>query len=201
MEQQPTPRHRTQASHRILSIMLMSGLTVTAFRLCAPSPAVAEVSTFHCRSAGLTLGKIGRERVEHFEDRHGHDIELWCVRGIFTAHYDLRVGSNDRSMTIAGCFFNHGTNTGPDISFDANGAFSKVEWTNEAPPSESVTYRFRYDYGTRMVAITAITPCHPPVSKVVAPQENFERLADLLPDPPEGSCPLKTPKNRLPPGG
>jgi hypothetical protein len=193
---------------RVLSVILLTSLTVSGSWLCAPPSVLAADTVLHCHSAGLMLDKVGRELVEHFDDRHGRDIELWCVRGIFTAHFDLRIGWNDRaipgghrSMTIAGCFFNHGNNIGPDLSFDASGAYSKVEWTNEAPPSENVTYRFSYDYGTGMVTITATTPCHAPISKVVTPQENFDQLHDLLPEPPAGACPLKAPAKSLSSGG
>jgi hypothetical protein len=182
--------------------MPWAGLLLAVLWLCAPRPAPAQEmvpgTTMHCRSAGLAFGKVGRERIEHFDDQHGHDVELWCVRGVLNAHYDLRIGWNDpsapgvhRSMTIAGCFFNHGHNAGPDLTWDAGGAYSKVEWTNESPPPENVSYRFSYDYASGMVTITASTPCHAPVSKLVAPQEYFEQLDRLLPKPPGGACPAE----------
>jgi hypothetical protein len=208
MKLRPIGCHQPRGLPRCLSFLLIVNLTVALFVLCAPSPAAAQGDTSHCHSAGLAFGKVGRERVEHFDDQHGHDVELWCVRGVFSAHYDLRIGWNDRaapgahrSMTIAGCFFNHGHNIGPELFADATGAYSKVEWINVSPPSENVTYRFSYDYASGMVTITMSDPCHQPISKVVAPQETFEQLDKMLPGPPSGSCPLKAPANSLPSGG
>lgn len=182
------------------STLSIVSLIAAAVGICAPSVAVAADIQTHCHSAGLALGAVGSERLQHYDDGHGHEIELWCVKGVFNAHYDLRIGWNERTpapdgtvgvvhrfRTIAGCFFNHGHNTGPDISSDAGGAFSQVVWTNESP-SEGVTYRFSYDYAVGRVTVTVATPCHAPVSKVVDPQDSFGQLDDLLPDPPGGAC-------------
>jgi hypothetical protein len=181
--------------YRILTIALM------VFALALPSARAQvsqtpQVSQTHCRSAALKFGAVGSELIERFDDGHGHDVELWCVRTVFTAHFDLRIGWDEqtpsglihRSATIAGCFFNHGRNSGPDLVRDNQGAWSKVEWTNIGPPDDNATYRFSYDYHSGMVTVTAATACHGPVTRLLEPQANFERLNDLLPDPPEGAC-------------
>ncbi len=182
---------------RFLSIVLL---------LLAPWPAAADTVQFQCKGAILGAGRPGEERLEYFGDAHGHDVELWCVRGIFAAHFDLRIGWDEpggvhRTRTIAGCFFNDGRNTGPDLSRDASGAFSRVEWTNRSPPSRQVAYRFSYDYGSDKVTITVDTPCHAPISKIVTTQENIDRLEALLPDPPDGGCASNPPASGLPSGG
>jgi hypothetical protein len=167
----------------------------------AALPVAAEAAHFQCRGAILGAGKPGEERLEYFGDGHGHEVELWCVRGIFSAHFDLRIGWIEqpsgvrRTRTIAGCFFDDGRNSGPDMVRDTNGAYSRVEWINRSPPSKQTTYRFSYDYSADKVSITVETPCHAPISKIVAPQENIDRLEALLPDPPRGACPSD------PPGG
>ncbi len=162
--------------------------------LIAATPAKAAVSTFQCEGAILDFGPSGARMLEHFEDGHGHDVELWCVRDLFQAHFDLRIGWHDpanirRQASIAGCFFNDGRNDGPNFSRDPTGAFTAVEWINRSPPSRNVAYRFRYDYATARVTVTVETPCHPPVAKTIPPQPDIDRLEDMLPDPPSGSCP------------
>ena len=165
---------------------------------------MAQIPGPPCRAAGAEFWKAGNRRVEYYQDQHGHAVELWCARGVFSAHYDLRVDRADpadrhgaaagqsadvrhHSMTVAGCLFNYGKNIGPDIYRDASGAYSKVDWTSR-DPSRREEYRFSYDFSTGMVTITLTTPCSAPVSKVVAPQESYEKLTDVLPDPPAGSC-------------
>lgn len=181
-----------------------------------PAAASTREADSQCRAAGVAVWKAGDKRMEYYTDGHGHDVEVWCASGVFTAHYDLRIDSDPmdahgiaagkpsdavgQSLVIAGCFFNYGKNVGPDIHHDPSGAYSKVEWTNSGPPDRPETYHFSYDFRTRMVTITVTAPCGLSATKVVAPQVNFQKLAALLPDPPAGSCPLKTPASTAPPG-
>lgn len=178
--------------------MRLLGLAAVVL-LGVPSFARAAEVITHCRSAGLSFGDVGRTILQHYDDGHGHQVELWCVKGVFNAHYDLRIVEADRlvpggrrSKTIAGCFFNYGTNRGPDLSYDGTGAFSAISWSNEAPPPERVAYRFNYEYRTGMVTISAETPCHPPSIVRVAPQDSFEKMEDLLPPAPSGVCPSRS---------
>ena len=170
-------------------------------------PAAAAAAHFECRGAILGAGKPGEERLEYFDDRHGHQVELWCIKGIFAAHFDLRIGWTEqmsgvhRSRTIAGCFFDDGRNSGPDMVRDADGAYTRVEWINRSPPSKQTTYRFSYDYSADMVSIAVETPCHAPISKIVAPQDNIDRLEALLPEPPAGACSSDPAEASIPPGG
>ena len=195
---------------------LLLALTVSllAIRSGSAAPAAApDIPGPPCRSAGIAFWRGGDRPVEEFDDGHGNRIELWCSNGVFNAHYDLRVsqaaprspqpasGSTQvvpagyaantfsHAMTVAGCFFNLGKNTGPDISRDPSGRFTKVDWTTRSP-DHARQYHFRYDFSTRLVAITTTTPCAPPVSKVVPPQESYEALEAQLPEPASGSCPV-----------
>jgi hypothetical protein len=165
--------------------------------LIAATPAQADVSTFQCEGAILDFGHSGARMLEHFEDGHGHDVELWCVRGVFQAHFDLRFGWHDpangtrRQMSIAGCFFNDGRNDGPNFSRDPAGAYTAVEWTNQSPPAKNVAYRFHYDVATARITVTVETPCRPPIARVIPPQPDNDSLEDLLPDPPSAACPAR----------
>ena len=187
--------------HRLLSIVLLS------VSILAPLPAAADTATFQCRGAILDFSKPGQERLEYFDDGHGHAVELWCVKGIFAAHFDLRIGWTEqpsgirRTRTIAGCFFDDGRNSGPDMVRDASGAYSRVEWINRSPPAKQAAYRFTYDNHADKVTITVETPCHAPITKIVAPQENIDRLEALLPDPPSGACTPDRSADSLPSGG
>ena len=179
-------------------------LFLALFAFAVVSPATADIARFQCRGAILGAGKPGEERLEYFDDRHGPDVELWCVRGVFAAHFDLRIGWTDqssgvhRSRTIAGCFFDDGRNSGPNMTSDDAGTYARVEWINRSPPSKNTTYRFSYDYRVDKVTITVESACHAPISKIVAPQDNIDRLEALLPEPPRDAC---VSDRDLPPGG
>ena len=181
--------------------------------LGVPEAAAEEIPGPPCRSAGIAFWQAGDRPLETFDDGHGNRIELWCSNGVFNAHYDLRVSQAappspqpaseetqivpagytpvtfSHAMTVAGCFFNFGKNTGPDVSRSPSGSFTKVDWTTRSPDHD-LEYHFRYDFSTRLVAITVTTPCTPPVTKVVAPQESYEALETQLPEPSSRSCPV-----------
>lgn len=171
-----------------------SGLLATILWLCAcTGPMTAEqrqeqLATLSCRFAGPAFWEIGSELRRHYEDGHGHHVELWCERNVFGAHWDLRIDGGEppeahRSMTIGGCFFNQGESNGPIIQEGAGRQYTKIEWTNQDPGNEHEKYSFAYDYSTGLVTITATVPGFPPATTVVHPQETWEKMKDLLPDP------------------
>lgn len=160
----------------------------------------------NCSSAILALGQPGDRPIDQFRDGHGHVIELWCTSGVFTSQWDLRLASTgrtdaphtaaagalnapDRGLTIGGCFFDNGTNTGPAIARDPDGAFARVAWTNRSAFGEPRTYRFSYDFHTGRVTITLTSACGAPVVKVVAPQQSYAKMDALLPHPSGSACP------------
>ena len=141
----------------------------------------------------------GNELRQYYRDNRGHDIELWCDRGTFNAHWDLRVGGDElvdkygvvpaellptvhRSATIGGCFFNDGESFGPVIYEGPDHQYSKVRWTNQDPANQHEKYEFNYDYSSDLITVVATTPGSPPVTAVVRPQESWEKLRELLPD-------------------
>ena len=163
-----------------------------------------------CTPVAVAFWRRGSELRQYYSDNHGHDVELWCHRGIFNAHWDLRVGGDQladnygvvpaellptihRSVTIGGCFFDNGESFGPIIYEGPDHQYIKVGWTNWDPANEHEKYEFAYDYGTGLVTVVATTPGSPPVMTVVRPQESWEQLQDLLPqrgrpgaNPPDG---------------
>lgn len=147
-----------------------------------------ELATLSCRFAGPAFWEIGTELRRHYEDGHGHHVGLWCERNVFGAHWDLRIDGDEppearRSMTIGGCFFNEGESNGPIIQVGEGHQYAKIEWTNQDPSNEHEKYTFAYDYSTGLVTITATIPGSPPATAVVHPQESWDKLKELLPDP------------------
>lgn len=189
---------------RLPSLVLVALLVV--LESCSPytSTTGAPSPDRRCSSAILTLGKPGDRQVERDQDGHGHAIELWCTSGILTSQWDLRVGPSkagdglqngagpdppaQEALTIGGCFFDNGANVGPRIYRDPGGAFARVEWTNRSAFGAARTYRFSYDFHTKLVTITLTTPCGATVSKVVSPQASYAKMAALLPEPPSTAC-------------
>jgi hypothetical protein len=191
-----------------LSLLATVGILL-AMVSCAQRPSAAAAGSIHrrCSAAIRTLSHSGSRLVELDQDGHGHAIELWCTNGIVTSQWDLRVGQSKRSdtrqaavappprsaLTIGGCFFDNGTNTGPAIRRDPDGAFATVVWINRSAFGEPRTYRFSYDFHTGLVTITLTTSCGQQVSKVVPPQASYAKMAALLPDPPRPACRQRTP--------
>jgi len=167
---------------------------------CAtPAPVVQEqpnVLKLSCTLVPATFLKQATELRDYRTDSHGHSVELWCDRDMFSAHWDLRVGWDEpadangnrpptvhRTATIAGCFFFNGDNTGPTIYQDPDHVFTKVQWTNKDPANDHKKHEFTYDYGSGDLTIVTTVPDTPPVTTVVRPQPSWEKLRELLPDP------------------
>jgi len=155
-----------------------------------------------CKGAILGFTKLGDQRLATYQDDHGHRIELWCTRRIFDSQFDLRVAlgqspqhsvnrqisaAPDRLATVGGCFFDNGDNEGPIIVRGPTGAYAKVEWITQ-DPNHRRQYRFSYDFGTKLVTVTAKVRGCAPVSRVLAPQASYKKLASLLPHPENQSC-------------
>ena len=167
---------------------------------CHPWPraASAQVTLPVCGYAGLMVRDWGAERVRSYVDPAGRSVEVWCIRSLFTAHYVVRIGWNDREhagaaagqptavvrqvRTMAGCYFTHGDNEGPDISEDSAHAFTKVTWTNQDAHNRATAFRFSYDWTTGKLTITATAPGLAPVVRIVDPPDTYEALHKLLPD-------------------
>ena len=132
--------------------------------LCHPWPnaASAQVTFPACRYAGLMVRDWGAERVRSYVDPAGRSVDVWCERGLVTAHYVIRIGWNERAdaggvaasgapvvvrrvKTIAGCYFTLGDNEGPEISEDSAHAFTKVTWTNMDANNRATAFRFSFD--------------------------------------------------------
>jgi len=160
-----------------------------------------------CKGAILGLQKLGDQRLASYRDGHGHDIELWCTRRVFDSQFDLRVamvasagsaqGRQDPAAptpmrTVGGCFFDNGDNQGPIIAGNPDGSYARVAWITQ-DPTHRRTYRFNYDFATRQVTITATVSGCAPVTKVVAPQPSYARMADALPHPESQACALGVP--------
>ena len=157
-------------------------------------PSQPEVAALPCHNVQAAVWEQGTELRQYFTDHHGHDVEVWCYRGVFRAHWDVRVGWEERnvqqaavhhSATIGGCFFEDGQSTGPFIEQGANHEFTKIEWTNQDPAHAHKKYRFSYDFGTRQLTITAAAPGTPPVTKIIAAQATWDDLEKALPLPPD----------------
>ena len=140
-----------------------------------------------CNHAGLALAEIGATRQHVYTDGHGHTVELWCIRRVFTSNYDLRFIQNGQSATIAGCYFNQAQNTGPTLHLAPSGAYTSVEWLNASLTAHGTSHRFTYEIATNQITITTTATCRPPITTVVTPQDNFEKLERLL--PPNTDCP------------
>ena len=179
----------------------VSALLMTALWLCAcagsPSPDPQQAAA-PCSPAGAAFWKQGQELRQYHTDHRGHDVELWCDRGVFNAHWDLRIGWDEfenapgavaaarpvhRSRTIAGCFVDWGESVGPDIAEGPDRQYSHIRWTNQDPANDHKKYEFSYDYATGNVTITTTIPGSPPATAVVRPQDNWEQLDALLPNP------------------
>lgn len=185
--------------------------------LAAPYTAEAQnpiPGTADCDNAGLKFWKLGGERLEYYEDAWGRDVEVWCIRGVFNAHFDIRISWTVREdtggiadgrppnyykvvKTVGGCYFDNGNNGGPDIVTGADKTFSTVGWTNIDPASKK-EYKFSYDWLTGKLTITTTKPGGgPPNVQVVDPPNSYEDLAKLLPDPEIRSCTLESPTSAI----
>lgn len=184
---------------RLLTLMLLFGLLAGTIAPCLAKQPDVQMPTMPCKSAILTLGPVGDQRLAHYADGHGHRIDLWCTRRVFISRYDLRIATTNGTsaaedsaspvpaLTVGGCFFAEGDNQGPFIFRKPDGAFAKVEWINK-DPSHRNQYKFSYDFGTRLVTITATTNGCAPLTKIVSPQPSFKKMLDALPDLPGGAC-------------
>jgi len=182
---------------------LLSGLATAAAH--GPAAAAAPPLThLTCEGAILGFQQLGDHRLASYQDAHGHRIELWCTRRVFDSQFDLRVavaapahggdGRPDpvapgRLATVGGCFFDNGDNQGPIFVVDPGGGYVTVAWVTQ-DPADRRKYRFSYDFASKLVTVTATVAGCAPVSKVVAPQPSYRRLAKLLPHPETQSCAL-----------
>lgn len=147
----------------------------------------------NCTFAGLGVGNWGAERLASYVDAAGRGVEVWCLRGMFSAHYDLRVTWNEpdgahgamvrRVKSVAGCYFVKGENTGPDIAEDPAGVFTRVTWTNANPRDKGAGYAFSFDWTTGKLTITATASGKAPAVRVVDPPDDYDALDRLLPEP------------------
>jgi hypothetical protein len=180
------------------AIVLMTALSLcacgnTASTLEPPQAPQPEVAALPCHNVQAAVWEQGIELRQYFTDHHGHDVEVWCYRGVFRAHWDVRVGWDashaqgpvHHSATIGGCFFENGQSAGPFIKQDANHEFTTVEWTNQDPAHAHKKYNFSYDFGTGKLAVTATAPGMPPVTKIIAAQATWDDLENALPMPPD----------------
>jgi hypothetical protein len=172
-----------------LPILLMTALWLCA---CAGPSSVdqgeQQLSALPCSLAAPAFWETGSQLRRSYGDGQGHHVELWCDRNLFSSHWDLRIDGGEppevrRSMTIGGCFFNEGESNGPIIYEGERHQYARIEWTNQDPANEHEKYKFVYDYSTGLVTITATEPGAPPAMAMVHPQESWEKLKDLLPDP------------------
>lgn len=185
---------------RLLAVIALLGLVQMPPGFARAASAPAGTTGFSCKGAILAFEHLGDQRLATYQDGHGHRIELWCTRRIFDSQFDLRASVGpargdhpqgsaafDRLATVAGCFFDNGETIGPTIIDDVRGAYAKVEWINE-DPSHWRKYRFSYDFGTRLVTVTATVQGCDPITKVLAPQPSYAQLSALLPHPEKGAC-------------
>jgi hypothetical protein len=180
---------------------LVSAMALAAPGHCPAASTQAGITRFSCKGAILGFQKLGHQRLASYQDGHGHHIELWCTRRIFDSQFDLRVamakpapaddGRRDPAApplaTIGGCFFDNGENEGPIILSAPGGAYAKVEWITR-DPNRWRQYRFSYDFATELLTVTATVRGCTPVSKVLAPQASYRKLAALLPHPESQAC-------------
>lgn len=158
--------------------------------LLLPSPSAAQSAPppntrTECNHAGLALSEIGETRQHTYTDGHGHTVELWCIRRIFTSNYDLRFIRNGHSATIAGCYFNKAQNLGPTLHLAPSGAYTRVEWLNQSLTARGTSHHFAYEIATNQITITTTATCRPPITTVLPPQADFEKLERLLPPSPD----------------
>lgn len=202
-----------------ISTKYLTSLICVALLLILAAPHAVEAQQqipADCGNARWKLWKLGGERLEYYEDAWGRDVEVWCIRGVLNAHFDIRISwtvrEDDRGIadgrppnyykvvkTVGGCYFNRGDNGGPDIVKGADKTFRTVEWTNIDPASKKV-YKFSYDWSTGKLTITTTKPGGgPPNVQVVDPPESYEDLAKLLPDPVIRNCTLQSPVSPIRP--
>ncbi|MCX7378725.1 MAG: hypothetical protein NTY94_18490 [Alphaproteobacteria bacterium] len=170
----------------------LRALTALALTLpLLPTPASAQSpppgTRTECNSAGLAVGAIGETRLQTYSDGQGRTVELWCIRGMFDSHFDLRMVEHGQSVTIAGCYFAQARNIGPTLHLAPSGAYTRVEWINESLTAAGTSYRFTYDVTARQVTVTASAACRPPATITLPPQPDFRHLERLL--PPAEDCP------------
>jgi hypothetical protein len=188
----PNPKTaRTAAAvSLILAVLLLAACANTASTLDPPQPAVAKLP---CENVLVAVWAQGTELRQYYTDHHGRDIEVWCYRGVFRSHWDVRVGWDEQqgarpvhhSATIGGCFFDNGQSVGPYIAETADDRYAKVAWTNEDPANEHKKYRFDYDFGTGQLTITGTIPGAPATTKTVAAPPGWDQLKAQLPFPPD----------------
>ncbi len=188
----PIPIARTAAAAAVLVLtaLCLGACAGTASTLEARQPDLARLP---CQNTVAAAWQNASELRQYFTDHHGHDVEVWCYRGIVRSHWDVRVGWDEldaqravhRTATIAGCFFDDGQSTGPAIIEDADHRYIRVEWTNQDPANQHKSYRFSYDFATGKVTITGIIPGSPPVTRVVAAQGGWDEMKAQLPFPPD----------------
>ncbi|HUN41939.1 MAG TPA: hypothetical protein VMU81_16765 [Acetobacteraceae bacterium] len=187
---------------RLLAPALLIGLALAGPSRCPTASAAAAITRFSCQGAILGFRKLGNQRLASYQDGHGHRIEIWCTRRIFDSQFDLRIaleqsshdsdGPHDppapeRLATVGGCFFDNGENDGPIIVRGPSGAYARVDWITETP-SHRRKYHFSYDFTTKLLTVTAMVQGCAPVSKIVAPQASYQKLAALLPHPETQAC-------------
>lgn len=186
---------------RLILAAVLSGLVLAAPGRCPAASAQGPITRLSCNGSILRFEKLGDHQLVSYQDKFGHHIELWCTRRIFDSQFDLRVAMapaprdnhdsrdppSERLATIGGCFFDNGVNEGPTIFTDATGAYTKVEWITE-DPSHWRKYRFSYDFITKLITVTSTVQGCAPVTKLLAPQASFKRLAALLPHPEKQAC-------------
>ena len=192
------PRNPMVAAKLAAAVSLLMTAPLCA---CADAPSTLgpaqppqqQVAALPCHNVQAAVWEQGTELRQYFSDHHGHNVEVWCYRGMFRAHWDVRVGWDEpqgqrpvhHSATIGGCFFEDGQSVGPFIEQGVDHEFTRVEWTNQDPAHEHKRYKFSYDFGSGMLTITAAAPGAPPVTKIVAAQATWDDLKKALPIPPD----------------
>ena len=177
----------------LMTALLVGACANTASTLDPAQPPQQEVAALPCHNVQAAVWEQGTELRQYFDDHQGHNVEVWCYRGVFRAHWDVRVGWDEAQgqrpvhhvATIGGCFFEDGQSVGPSIAEGANHAFTRVEWTNQDPAHAHKKYKFSYEFGTSKLTITAVAPGAPPVTKIVAAPASWDDLKAALPIPPD----------------
>ncbi len=185
-----TARTAAAAVSLLIAALLLCACANTSSTLDPPQPDLARVP---CESVLPAVWDQGAELRQYHTDHHGRDVEVWCYRGVFRSHWDVRVGWDEleqqrsvhHTATIGGCFFDNGQSVGPWILEDADHRYTRIEWTNQDPANEHKKYRFSYDFSTGKETITGIIPGSPPITKVVAAQPTWDQLKAQLPFPPD----------------
>ncbi len=176
-------------SHPALATLALAALALLLPLAAAAQSGPPPNTHTECNHAGLALSEIGATRQHVYTDGHGHTVELWCIRRVFTANYDLRFIRNNQSATIAGCYFNKAQNLGPTLHLAPSGAYTSVEWLNQSLTSTGTSHHFAYNIATNQITVTTTATCRPPVITVLPPHADFEKLERLL--PPRTDCPAE----------